>query len=108
MEQEIIERLERIERNTETAAKNAALAAKTILTFDDAVIFTGLAKSTLYRLTCTGKIPHYKPRGQRIYFDRAELEAWLKSTRGIDAEAADRNATNYVVNGKATAGEGAA
>lgn len=37
------------------------LAAKEMLTMDDAVLYTGLGKSYLYVLTCKNKIPYYKP-----------------------------------------------
>ena len=50
---ELIERLERIEKGV--------MMQKNVLTFDEAVMFTGLAKSYLYKLTAGGKIPHYKP-----------------------------------------------
>ncbi|NCB84748.1 MAG: DNA-binding protein [Bacteroidia bacterium] len=74
MEKEILLKLERIEQNT-------LLAAKQVLTFDDVAILTGLSKSTLYKLTSQGKIPHYKPSGKMVYFDRKELEKWLRQNR---------------------------
>lgn len=41
---------------------------------------TGLAPSTLYKLTSRGEIPHAKPGG-RLYFRRSELEQWLMNDR---------------------------
>ena len=41
---------------------------------------TGLAPSTLYKLTSRGEIPHSKPGG-RLYFRRSELEQWLMTDR---------------------------
>lgn len=76
MEKEILLKLERIEQNT-------LLAAKQVLTFDDVAILTGMSKSTLYKLTSQGKIPHYKPSGKMVYFDRKELEKWLRQNRNI-------------------------
>lgn len=76
MEKEILLKLERIEQNT-------LLAAKQVLTFDDVAILTGLSKSTLYKLTSQGKIPHYKPSGKMVYFDRKELEKWLRQNSNI-------------------------
>jgi excisionase family DNA binding protein len=73
------------------------LAAKNVLNFDDAVVITGLSKSHLYKLTCTHQIPHYKPNGKQIYFDRAELEAWLKQNRVATQAEAEQQAINYVV-----------
>ena len=45
---------------------------KNVLTFDEACTYTGISRT--YKLTCGSRIPHYKPNGKNIYFDRAELE----------------------------------
>ena len=90
MELSIIEQLNRIERNT-------LLAAKNVLTFDDVAALTGLSKSHLYKLTCTRQIPHYKPNGKNIYFDRAEVEAWLTQNRYNAEGEAEAAAAAYVV-----------
>ena len=50
------------------------LGQKNVLTFDEACLFTGISRSYMYKLTCGCRIPHYKPGGKNIYFDRAELE----------------------------------
>lgn len=52
----------------------AMLANKDTLTLDEACIYAGISQSTMYKLTSTGQIRHYKPRGKMIYFRRAELE----------------------------------
>lgn len=70
----LTEQLNRIERNT-------LLAAKNVLSLDDVSLLTGLSKSHLYKLTCTRQIPFYKPGGKNVYFDRAEVEAWMKQNR---------------------------
>ena len=46
------------------------LAAKNVLTLEDAALLTGLSKSTLYKLTCShqiraGSMDEAKPSGQR-------------------------------------------
>ena len=79
------EQLNRIESNT--------LAQKNVLTFSEVARFTGLSKSFLYKLTSTGKIPHFKPHGKVIYFERSQVEAWLlqnpvKTASEIEVEAA--------------------
>lgn len=73
------------------------LAAKNVLNFEDAIAITGLSRSHLYKLTCTHQIPHYKPNGKFIYFDRAELEAWMKQNRVATQLEAEQQAINYVV-----------
>lgn len=68
---------------------------KETLTFREAAVYTGFSPSYLYKLTGGGRIPHYKPCGKRIFFDRKELDGWLKSSRistieEIQASAASR------------------
>lgn len=59
----------------------AGITAKEILTFDEAALYLGLSKSYLYKLTSGQKIPHYKPAGKMVYFNRRELETWLQQNR---------------------------
>lgn len=92
--EEIIKRLDVIEHYT-------LLAAKNVLCFDDVVLLTGLSKSHLYKLTCTRQIPHYKPNGKHIYFDRNEVEAWMKQNRVNTALEAEQAAAAYIVKGGA-------
>lgn len=73
------------------------LAAKNVLTLDDASLLTGLSRSYLYRLTCTHQIPYYKPNGKQIYFDRDELEAWMKQNRVAPVKEVEQQAVAYVV-----------
>ena len=70
----ILKKLEAIERNS-------LLAAKNVLTLDDVVYLTGISKSYLYKLTCAKEIPFYRPSGKQMYFDRAEIENWMKRNR---------------------------
>ena len=71
---------QRIEAVEETV-KMAGLATKEVLTFAETAAFTGLSKSYLYKLTSGQKIPHYKPAGKVVYFNREELQAWLLQNR---------------------------
>lgn len=50
---------------------------KNVLSFDEASKFLNLSKSYLYKLTSGNLIPHYKPQGKMLYFEKVELEAWL-------------------------------
>lgn len=88
MEEKILNQLSRIERYS-------LLAAKNVLTFDDAALLTGLSKSHLYKKTCAHQIPHYKPNGKQIYFDRLELEAWMKQNRVSTSNEINQMATDY-------------
>ena len=55
-------------------------AQKNVLNLDEVCSLTGLSKSHIYKLTCWGKIPYYK-QAKHLYFDRAEIENWLKENR---------------------------
>ena len=74
------------------------LAAKNVLTLEDAALLTGLSKSHLYRLTCTHQIPYYKPNGKLCFFDKAELEAWKRNIRIASQTELDQQAQAYIVN----------
>jgi excisionase family DNA binding protein len=76
------------------------LSQKNALTFDEAAIFTGISKSHLYKLTCAGMIPHYKPRGKMIYFDRLETEKWLLQNRITPVDEIEAQASTYIATGR--------
>lgn len=80
------------------------LAAKNVLTLEDVALLTGLSKSHLYRLTCTRQIPYYKPNGKQIYFDRGEIENWMKQNRVMTQQEAEQQAAAYVMTGKQKGG----
>lgn len=75
------------------------LAAKNVLTLEDVALLTGLSKSHLYRLTCTHQIPYYKPNGKQIYFDRGEVEAWMKQNRVATQQETEQAAIACMVTG---------
>ena len=80
--------LDRIERY-------ALLAAKNVLTVDDVVILTSLSASTIYKMTCTQQIPFYKPNGKSIFFDKKEIEDWLRRNRVATVEETEERAANF-------------
>ena len=71
---------------------------KEVLTLDEAAAFLGLSKSQIYRLTSTNAIPHYKPSGKYIYFDRAELIEWTKHNPVKTKREHELDAIKYVAN----------
>ncbi|MDU1889855.1 MAG: helix-turn-helix domain-containing protein [Dysgonomonas sp.] len=93
MEEKILEKLDKIEKLT-------ILSAKNVLCFNDVAILTGLSKSHLYKLTCSHQIPHYKPNGKQIYFDRTEVENWMKQNKIATTAEIELAATSYVTTGK--------
>ena len=53
-------------------------ANKEVLTLEEACDATGISHSYMYKLTCAGQIPHSKPMGNAIYFERKKLNSWLR------------------------------
>ena len=88
MEKTIEERLMNIE--------NLLFSQKSVLNFNEVAEFTGLSKSHLYKLTSTGRIPHYKPNGKYIFFDRVEIEKWLLRNRVKTIDEIEAEASTYV------------
>ncbi|KJV05930.1 hypothetical protein VZ94_14705 [Methylocucumis oryzae] len=73
-----------------------AVSNKQVLNIEEAAYLTGLSESYLYKLTSTQQIPHYKPRGKLLAFDRTELEAWLKQNRITTVRELETKAANHV------------
>ena len=53
------------------------LTTKKVLTFDEAARYMGMSKSCLYKMTSQKIVPHYKPNGKMIFFEREEIEKWI-------------------------------
>lgn len=78
----ILERLDRLER--------LMTANKEVLTFEETCDYTGISRSYLYKLTASGDIPHSKPNGKLIFFEKRKLNGWLlRNGRKSNAEIAD-------------------
>lgn len=73
---------------------------KDILNLGRASEYTGLAKSTLYKLVHNRKITFYKPNNKMVYFLRTDLDEYLTRYRFKSASEIELDATNYTVNGK--------
>lgn len=87
--------LDKIER----ATLLATIATKNVLVFDEVAVYMGVSKSHLYKLTSASLIPHYKPRGKMLYFDREELEKWLLQNRVATTDEIEERATAYTAKG---------
>ena len=86
----ILSKLDKIEELT-------LMSAKTVLSMDEAVLFTSISKDRLYRLTSEHKIPFYKPTARRsIYFKKSELESWLLQNKVLTLDEINSKASTYV------------
>ena len=74
-----------------------SLNTKEVLTSDEAASYMGVSKAYLYKLTMGKKIPHYKPMGKMVYFNRQELEQWLQANRVATDEEISQQAQAYCI-----------
>ncbi|MBC5834340.1 helix-turn-helix domain-containing protein [Flavobacterium sp. F372] len=75
-----------------------SLTNKSIFNIDEVATYTGLSKLYLYKLTSKNDIPHYKPNGKNIFFNKAEIDNWLLRNRQSTNEEINAEAINYSVN----------
>lgn len=79
VEPEVInERLKSIEETLYTT--------KDILNMKEVCQYLDISQSLLYKLTCNGEIPHFKPRGKMIFFEKKELIEWIKKNNLLSSE----------------------
>ena len=100
VEPEVInERLKSIEETLYTT--------KDILNMKEVCQYLDISQSLLYKLTCSGEIPHFKPRGKMIFFEKKELIEWIKKINFLSSEITkgssktiSNDSTNYEENEK--------
>ena len=73
---------------------------KNVLSFDEASKFLNLSKSYLYKLTSGNLILHYKPQGKMLYFEKADLEAWLRQNPIKTQMQIEQEAQRYILANK--------
>lgn len=65
-----------------------------LLTTVEAAEYLGMKKSYLHKLMMKKEIPFYKPNGKLCFFDKDELDQWLRrilhSTTGRSGPAGNR------------------
>lgn len=71
------------------------------LNFEEARAFIKCSKSHLYKLTSSGEVPFYKPRGKALYFNKTELENWLlqnktQTVKSTTTSKIEQRANDYV------------
>ncbi len=93
MDVKIIERLESIEK----LLLEQQTLQKQVLNSNETCKYLELSQSHLYKLTSTGAIPHYKPNGKKIYFQRQELDQWLLRNRMDSRDEIEQQAADYLI-----------
>lgn len=71
-----------------------------VLTFEQGCQYLGYAKSYVYKLTSAGIIPHSKPNGKSIFFDRGLLEQWMLSNANTGSIERQKEASTYITSKK--------
>lgn len=72
---------ELINNVVDLVAAKIIFCTKEVLTSEETAKYMGMSRSYLYKLTSTGKIPHYKPTGKYCFFNRVEIEKWLQQNK---------------------------
>lgn len=68
-----------------------------MLTPTEAAEYLGIKVSYLYKLMMRRVIPYYKPGGKLCYFDREDLDKWLRSVRVASDEEIESQAQAYIL-----------
>ena len=86
----------KLENRLSNIEKKMLLGLKEVLTFNEFCTYAGISKSYGYKLTSSGNVPHFKPNGKQIYFNRLQVEKWLQRNPIKTAEKIDNEASTYV------------
>ena len=84
---------EELRKVADLITANTIFCTKEVLTSEECAKYLGVSKSCLYKWTMTRQIPHYKsPTGKLCFFNRAEVEVWMQTTRVATDEELERQA----------------
>jgi len=71
--------LEKVIKELQQVAKQLKLQnilSKEILDISEASCYLNLSTSTLYKLTSSSQLIHFKPNGKKVYFRKKDLDCW--------------------------------
>jgi len=69
---------------------------KTVLNLEGLADYTGYSKSYLYKLTSSGGVPFYRPKGKQIFFNKKEIDSWLLSNKVSSRAEIAQKANDYL------------
>lgn len=72
------------------------IGSKETLTIEEAALYIGYKVKGMYTLTSQKRIPHYKKNG-KLYFDKQELDAWMKANKVKTESEINSQAETYTV-----------
>lgn len=76
--------------------KMQLIAKKEILNFKEAIIYLGVSKSLLYKITSKRKITFSKPNGGKIYFKKIDLDNWMLQNNKNSLDVLEDNVMNHL------------
>jgi excisionase family DNA binding protein len=95
--QQLREELQKSREEQQELKMQVVAKEKKLLTLNELGEYAGYKVGYIYKLTHLKQIPHYKPGGKNIYFDRDEIDAWLKRNRIATATETEQAAIAYTV-----------
>lgn len=69
-----------------TIIENVLFAGKEVLTLEEAAVFMGVSRSTLYKMTHNNVLPFYRPNGKLIFFEKSVLLEWMRKNQVLSKE----------------------
>jgi excisionase family DNA binding protein len=78
--------------------ENLLASTKNVMNLNEVCKLTGLSKSHIYKLSASHSIPCYK-QSKHLFFDRKEVEEWLRSNKQTTSEETERMASSYILKG---------
>lgn len=76
--------------------ENLLRDAKQVLTLEEAALFMGISKSSLYKMTHKHELPFFRPNGKIIYFEKSELLNWMRQNRSMSEAETKAAATKHM------------
>ena len=91
--------MENLNKTKTTATEMMAICQKPMLTAKECAVYMGIKLSTLYKMTHNNVLPYSKPNGKMIFFDRVEVENWMRSNRYATQQEVAEQAAAYCQKG---------
>jgi len=68
---------------------------KEMLNVQELSDYIGMSTSSIYKLVYNNIIPFYKPNGKILYFDREEINTWLRQNKSQSITQIQQQALDY-------------
>jgi excisionase family DNA binding protein len=70
--------------------------SKQVLTLEEAALYLGISKSSIYKMTHKHELPFYRPNGKLIYFEKEELLKWMRQNRNMSEAETQQAAVKHM------------